>query len=148
MGMGVVKQIVAGVVGFYGNKAVTLLATEKPITNLLKGSAWAGTAVNVAAAATAFALAAVGRMTGLAKGETGTAVMLGGLLYAVNRGIETSSVVKNLGAGFTKNLLSDYVMEDGTDGWDGQIDADLQPMIYNQPFLADFDELNDYEFGV
>lgn len=147
MGFGVAKTVVAGIVGFYGNKAVTLLATQKPIENLLKGSAWAGTAVNVAAAATAFALAAIGKMTGIAKGDTGSAVLLGGLLYAVNRGIETSSVVKNLSSGFTKDLLSDYVMDDGSDGWDGQIDADLQPSLYGQPFLADYD-MADYEFEV
>ena len=138
--------MIAGVAGYYITKGVTLGVGAKLAAKFAPAN-WRETATTAAAAAAAFAVAALGRMTGFAKGDLAKPVALGGLLYSVNRGIEKSGVVSGLKAGFTKDLLSgddddlsDFVMADGSDGWQGQIDSDLQsdPRIGVNAFLGDY----------
>ncbi len=146
--MGLIKGVVAATAGFYLTKGVTL-AVAKPVSNLVSNSAWREPAVAAAGALAAFAGTAAGKATKLLKGDVAQAFLVGGLLASITRGIEKSSVVGGLKAGFAKDLLSDvddlsdYLLEDGSDGWDGAMDADLAGLGH---FGQGGAFLNDYEF--
>ena len=133
-----------GLVGFYGTKAADYLnkdwtfnaSSNTNTREIIKDAAAAGTAVAVSSAL---------KMIGLARGDAATMTTVGGLLYAINRGITARGRASITGDEYTfqKHLLTDYLMPDGNSVIDESYGSDLGHYGNQGAFLEDYVTVDD-----
>lgn len=144
---GTLKRVLIAGGGFFAAKAIDWFnrdwtynaTTNVQMREIIKDAAATGSAI-----AASMALKAVG----LAKGEGSGDALLGGLLYALNRGITERGKAATLD-GFSKHLLTDFVDASGNDMFDPSFDADLGHFGVPGAFLEDYlteDDLGDDDF--
>lgn len=127
-GGGLLKTFALGAVGFLGAKTLFLLNrkwTWGTFDNDPNGTK-RELIRDAVAVTSAFTVGMASKFLGIASGEQRKVVQVGGLLYALHRGMSW----RNLGASFEADsfprlLLSDYIMDDGESNMDDLGDPEL-----------------------
>lgn len=149
-------EVFAGAVGYFGAKAADYFNRTWTYETTKNNLAWREPVKDAAATAMALAVPYGLKMAGVLKGKAVTTATVGGLLYALNRGLQQRAKAKNFPEGsFAYHLLGDggasgmgdYILSDGEDLFDDDLLGALALMDDDDDDEDDDDDLGDYEYA-
>lgn len=149
MGRGLLGDLFAATVGYFGAKAADYFNGGWTTNVTSAVPAWREPVKDAAATGAALAVPQVLKMTGMLKGSAVRSASVGGLLYALNRGLSARARAKGFPSGsFAGHLLGDggmgdYVMADGSDLFTDDLLGDDELLA----LLDDDGDLGDYEYA-